>query len=123
MSVHRVLCFGGRQYTDAQRVDACLNHFWTLISGAPFMVIHGGARGADTLCGEWARRRGLPVARVDANWDAHGKAAGSLRNTWMLEYLQPTYAIGFPGGPGSRNMAAQLKAAGVTLWLIDGAIN
>jgi hypothetical protein len=115
---HRVLCFGGRAFVDAAKVDKALNQFWASISGEPFLLIHGGAKGADTMCGEWAKARGLPVARVDANWDAHGKAAGPIRNQWMLEYLQPTYAIGFPGGVGTRDMQLRLDQAKVPLWLI-----
>jgi len=26
-------------------------------------IIHGGARGADTLAGEWGKRKGLPLWR------------------------------------------------------------
>lgn len=117
--IHRVLCFGGRAYVDAKMVDQCLSQLPRILSGAPFAIIHGGARGADTLCGAWGRARGIPVACIDANWDFYGKKAGSLRNQWMLEFFLPTYAVGFPGGPGTRDMRLRLDNAKVPCWMIN----
>lgn len=118
MTGHRVLCFGGRAFVDTRMVDRALSQLPTILGGAPFAIVHGGARGADTLCGEWAKARGIPVARVDADWDFYGKKAGPIRNQWMLEFFQPTYAIGFPGGVGTRDMQLRLDQAKVPLWLV-----
>lgn len=110
MTKLRVLVFGGRDYTDAQMVDRALS---MLDVGC---IIHGGARGADTLAGEWGKRRGLPVLRIDAPWDTHGKGAGPVRNQWMIDWAMPTYAVGFPGGVGTRDMAHRCMVAGLPLW-------
>lgn len=77
---------------------------------------HGGARGADTLAGEWGKRKGLPVLRVDANWDYYDKAAGPIRNQWMIDFAFPTYAVGFPGHTGTSDMAERCVEAGLPLW-------
>jgi hypothetical protein len=113
--MQRVLCFGGRDYSDAAFVDACLTQLWNLF-GEQFLIINGGARGADTLCKEWGMRKAWPVITMDAPWATGGKGAGFLRNGWMIKYAFPTYAVGFPGGPGTRDMTERLKQAGVTLW-------
>jgi hypothetical protein len=110
MTKLRVLVFGGRDYTDAATIDAALS---LLDVGC---IIHGGARGADTLAGEWGKRKGLPVLRVDAPWDFYGNRAGRVRNQWMLDWAMPTYAAGFPGGTGTRDMAERCAAAGLPLW-------
>lgn len=117
MTTHRVLCFGGRDYLGP--VDPYLSQLPTLLG--EFCIIHGDARGADRGCGEWARRQGICEIRVPAPWDfykAMGRTggAGPTRNQWMLDFCMPTYAVGFPGGAGTADMARRLKAAGVTLW-------
>lgn len=116
----RVLCFGGRDYRDATVIDRALSQLAAAQSFTQFAVIQGGARGADALCKAWGLKHGHPVLNLDAPWDFYGKKAGSLRNSWMLELCAPTYAVGFPGGPGSADMARQLRAAGVTIWFPVG---
>lgn len=111
---HRVLCFGGRRYFDRSAIDAALALLRETLGD--FAVIHGGAQGADTLCGAWGKARGLPVIRVDANWDVYLKRAGGIRNSWMLEICAPSYAVEFPGGTGTADMKTKLLAAGVPVW-------
>jgi hypothetical protein len=49
-------------------------------------VVHGGCpEGADHMAGVLASRTGLLVEVHEANWRAHGKAAGSLRNQEMVD--------------------------------------
>lgn len=79
-------------------------------------IIHGGARGADSLCGAWARDNGVPEIVMAAQWDKYGKQAGSMRNQWMFEILQPTYAVAFPGGVGTEHMVRILERANVPVW-------
>lgn len=116
MTGHRVLVFGGRDFYDGDAVNRALDSFRTRIEGQVFAVIHGGARGADSAAGRWARQHGLPEIVVNANWDRHGKAAGSMCNQWMLDFCHPTYAIAFPGGPGTRDMTRRCAAAGIAVW-------
>jgi hypothetical protein len=113
--MHRVLCFGGRTYEDMPALTIALDMVAAHLGA--LAVVHGGARGADDLAGAWARKRGVPLAIVPAPWDFYGKRAGTLRNSWMISLCQPTYAVGFPGGVGSANMASQCRAAGIPLWL------
>lgn len=49
------------------------------------ILIHGGAKGIDTLAGDYAKTLGWTVHEYPADWDAHGKAAGPIRNQQMLE--------------------------------------
>jgi hypothetical protein len=60
-------------------------------------IVHGAARGADTLTKEVAEERGWTHDRIrafPAQWDRYGKSAGTYRNQDMLNYLvgQRTYA-------------------------------
>jgi hypothetical protein len=110
----RVLCYGGRHYAAAECVDWALSHLAQ--QHGKFLVVNGGARGADALCKQWGLRHGHPVITMDAAWEALGNSAGHKRNQWMLDYAAPNYALAFPGGPGTADMTRRVKLAGLPLW-------
>lgn len=67
-------------------------------------MIHGNARGADTLAGNWAKKNKIEkITAVPADWNTHGKRAGYLRNIAMAD-LGPECCIAFPGGRGTMMM-------------------
>lgn len=107
----KVLVCGGRDFADRMMLYEHLdvmhsNHAITLI-------IHGDARGADTLAKEWAVSRGVKHRAFPAKWAEHGKAAGPIRNAQMLAEGQPDKVVAFPGGSGTANMVEQSRRAGV----------
>jgi hypothetical protein len=51
------------------------------------LIIHGGAKGVDMLTDAHAQALGFAVARLDANWNKYLKAAGPIRNGWMLDLV------------------------------------
>ena len=108
MSGSVIVC-GGRDYADRVRVHEVLS----LHIPPHATVIHGGARGADTLAGEWADANGFRSRVYLARWQKEGKAAGVLRNQRMLEQERPVLVVAFPGGKGTKDMVARAKAAGV----------
>jgi hypothetical protein len=77
----RILVTGDREWTDEARVEELLTD--TLFEGDT--LIHGAARGADTLAGEVAKRFGNEIEAYPADWKTYGKAAGVLRNQQMLD--------------------------------------
>lgn len=110
----RVLCCGGRDFTDQNFVNARLDQLREKYGD--FAIVHGGARGADTCWDFYGRTKGLPVAVVNANWSFYDKKAGPVRNRWMLELFQPNMVVAFPGGAGTRDMISISKLAGVVVW-------
>jgi hypothetical protein len=48
-------------------------------------VVHGAARGADTIAGELARGFGMKVEIHPANWEEYHRAAGPIRNQEMVD--------------------------------------
>ncbi len=109
----RVLVTGGREFNDASAVDAALAVTRSLNLDA---LIEGGARGADTLCGDWARTRGIPVETFEARWTQEGRAAGALRNLRMLREGTPDLLIAFPGGRGTAHMVEAASKAGLPVF-------
>jgi hypothetical protein len=117
--MHRILVCGGREFADKGRVFTVLDYYRET-SGGFMVVIHGAARGADSLAGEWATTRGIPVEAYPANWERDGRRAGPIRNAQMLREGKPTVVIAFPGGRGTADMIAQAKRAGVPALEIPG---
>lgn len=105
----RVIVCGGRNYSDVRRVEEQLETLNIRL------LITGGARGADELAYDWAMKRGCPVCVFPANWNVNGKAAGPIRNGWMLEHGKPDLVVAFPGGTGTLDMIHRARIAGVAV--------
>ena len=103
----RVLVCGGRDFDDYGFVREVLDYY------APTAVIHGAARGADSLAHRWAQSRCIAVESHPADWRTHGRAAGPIRNAKMLAEGKPDLVIAFPGGNGTAHMVKIAKAKGV----------
>lgn len=109
----RVLVCGGREFQGVVDLDASLDAFHQGPRGPIELVIHGGARGADSMAGEWARSRGIACVVFEANWAAEGRSAGPIRNKRMLDEGMPDVIIAFPGGRGTANMTGQARDRGL----------
>lgn len=108
----RVLCCGGRTYANRAALFAALDHL--LAKRLPgVVIIHGGARGADSLAGEYAAERGLACEVYPADWAAHGRIAGPLRNARMITEGKPDACVCFAGGRGTADMRGRAIAAGL----------
>lgn len=111
----RALVCGGRDYADKEFLFSSLTHckkWWNLTT-----IIHGGAKGADSLAGDWAEQEKLNIIVIKANWDLYGKSAGMIRNKQMLE-LKPNVVIAFDGGAGTENMITISRKAGVPVLIL-----
>ena len=86
-----LLVTGDRNWSNGARI------YRTIAAAAPFLsrVIHGGARGADTLAGDVAVKLGIPVTRYPAQWDRWGRSAGMIRNQQMLTVGRPNLVFAF----------------------------
>jgi hypothetical protein len=111
----RVLVCGGRDYADYVNVVKMLSALETM--RGPFTtIIHGCARGADTLADRYARANDIVVAKFPADWERYGSAAGPIRNRQMLDEGKPDLVVAFPGGRGTANMVQQARRVGVEVY-------
>lgn len=76
------------------------------------VIVHGAARGADTIARLVAEDLGLATEAHPADWKKHGKAAGPIRNQEMLD-SGIDLVIAFPGGNGTADMVKRARQAGV----------
>lgn len=114
----RVLVCGGRDWEDELAVELALNCLNEL-HGIE-CIVHGAARGADTLAMQWANRRGVKHRPFPANWDAHGLGAGRRRNRQMLREAEPDLVVAFPGGSGTLDMIEISEKAGIPVLKFGG---
>lgn len=109
----RVLVCGGRDFADR---DLLFHTLGAIHAATPFTaLIHGAAKGADRLAGEWAESASVPIAAFPADWKRYRAGAGPKRNARMLVEGKPELVVAFPGGSGTADMIAQAEAAGVTV--------
>jgi hypothetical protein len=104
----RVLVCGGRGYNDYEKVKEALDAL-----GHIDTIIHGAARGADTLAGRYAEENGIPCSRYPALWSELGRSAGYERNERMLRESNPDLVVAFPGGHGTFMMKRLASEADV----------
>lgn len=107
----RIIFCGGRDYADRTAVSRVL----LALDADVVTVVHGGARGADSIVGELAEDIGWGPFRVEvypAEWDLYGKGAGPRRNAQMLA-SGADLVVAFPGGVGTDDMKRRARAAGV----------
>jgi hypothetical protein len=106
----RILITGGRDFADRDMLYRVLDQLHAEHSFS--VLIHGAAKGADRLAGEWAGARGVEVLALPADWKRHGRGAGLIQNRQMLEE-KPDLLVAFPGGKGTADMVTVAKKAGL----------
>lgn len=113
--MRRVLVCGPRTWNSYGRI------FWALAALkrdiGPFVVVHGGANGADKMAGRAAHALGLKEEVHIPDWRPHGvydAGAGFKRNIIMLEsgiYL----VLAFGWGKGTRHTISNARERGMRL--------
>jgi hypothetical protein len=82
----RILVTGSRNWNDGTAVEAAIvtavRELGDRIS--PVTIVHGGARGADSIAESVAHKYRLNVECHPAAWDTRGRAAGVIRNSEMV---------------------------------------
>jgi hypothetical protein len=110
----KILVTGGRDFTGRDLVKKTLLEFVTIF-GRPELLIHGGARGADTICGEEATKLGIRTLVVLPDWERFKHTAAILRNQEMVD-MKPDFLLPFPGGSGTRDCMKRAKKAGIPFY-------
>jgi len=116
-----VLVCGGRDLNDYQwfmkRFDDFSAYIKREFDQEVTTIIHGAARGADSLAANYAFTLGIEQKDFPAQWNVHGKSAGPIRNQLMLDQ-DPDYVLGFEGGRGTNHMLSIARAKGTTTFHI-----
>lgn len=107
--IYRFLVTGGRDFQNPAMVRLALQAMPINAT-----LVHGAARGADSLAAAQWEAWGGATEPFPADWDKHGKAAGPIRNQEMLQ-SGIDHLIAFPGGRGTADMVRRCERAGVPI--------
>jgi hypothetical protein len=118
---YRLLVTGSRQWQDRRTIADALNQQhrdWGRPADAVLVV--GDAIGADAIAAELWAKAGLVVERHDANWELHGKRAGMVRNSVMIDSgVDACLSFSYENSPGTRHCTGLARKSGVTTRLFE----
>jgi predicted Rossmann fold nucleotide-binding protein DprA/Smf involved in DNA uptake len=90
----RLAIVGSRDIYDPRMLAHGLRRVRSQFPGVEIVeIVSGGARGADWMAEDYARRNGIPVKVFPAEWNRHGRKAGFLRNREIVAYADVVLAI------------------------------
>ncbi len=99
----KLLVTGSRTITDAAVVDGVLDKLAAEFPEQISLVIHGGAKGVDTLAGAWARRHNIPVQVVLADHSAGYSAFNFIKRDWaMVDLADRVVGVWDGSSPGTK---------------------
>lgn len=113
----RLLVTGSRTFADRVLVTDALAWGWRELGSDPACVlVHGGARGLDTLAADVWGAHALECEAHPADWARFGRSAGHRRNAEMVA-LGADLCLAFPLGAsrGTRGCMALAERAGIRL--------
>lgn len=109
----KLIVSGSRDIRDKQAVREAIQDA-DLLFGPVDEIVHGGARGVDSLADSIAKDMGFPEITVfHADWKEYGKAAGPRRNHEMAEYGDALVAVWDGQSRGTKIMIQKALAYGL----------
>ena len=74
-------------------------------------IVSGGARGADSLAGRYAKQFVIPLKVFEAEWDKYGKSAGFIRNQTIVDNCDMVLAFWDGESRGTADTIEKAKKA------------
>lgn len=113
----RVVVTGSRVWDDE---DAIYEALKPLAAKGRLTIVHGGARGADTLTAKVVRGLGATQEVYRPDWGKYGKAAGIVRNAAMLD-TKPDLVLAFWDGAsrGTKYTIDEARRRGIPVRVIQ----
>jgi len=75
-------------------------------------LVSGGAKGVDTWAAIYAKRQSRDFKVFPADWEAHGKMAGFLRNHDIVDYATDVVAFWYGESRGTAHTIKLAREAG-----------
>jgi hypothetical protein len=113
----RLLVCGDRNWKDKGLINKVLLSYWMDAPWETLTIIHGCAKGVDSLAGEIGKENSQKILEFPAQWDKFGKSAGPIRNQQMLDKGKPDLVLAFHDNieesKGTKDMVNRAKNAGL----------
>lgn len=109
ISKYRVIIEGCRDFDDYELLKEKCDYFLQDEKKEDVVIISGHTSGADALGERYAQERGFQLETFPADWKAHGRAAGPIRNARMASAANALIAFWDGKSRGTKNMIETAK--------------
>lgn len=104
---------GSRTYNDYGHIEKILKEL-------PIThIVSGGSYGVDALAEWYATTYNIPYTVIPAEWSEHGKAAGPIRNTKIIESAELVVAFWDMRSPGTKDSINKARKLNKQLLVIN----
>jgi hypothetical protein len=114
----KTIIAGSRNFTDPTLVEMAVelarNHIQVT------EVVSGQCEGIDRLGEIWATTHDIPCSYFPADWDKHGKAAGPIRNSEMVNYADALIAVWDGRSRGTMDVIKKARTKGLKVAVYSG---
>ena len=111
----KVIVAGTRTF-DSARFTGLVAWALTSLDWPVEEIVSGAASGIDTAGENWAKINRVPIKHFFPDWDAHGKAAGPLRNEEMAKYADALILVWDGHSAGSADMRDRARRHGLPVF-------
>lgn len=101
---YKVIIAGCRDFADYELLKEKCNFYLQNKKPENIVIVSGHASGADALGERYAQERGLQLETYPADWKAHGRAAGPIRNAQIATVADALIALWDGKSHGIKNM-------------------
>lgn len=108
----KVAVIGSRSFNDYQRLKDTLSKIDVSL------LVSGGANGADKLGEQYANENNIPTKIFLPDWEKHGKAAGFLRNTDIINEAELVVAFWDQQSNGTRDSIQKAEKQGKKVMIV-----
>lgn len=110
ISKYKVIIAGCRDFNDYELLKEKCDDFLQDEKKEDVVIISGHASGADALGERYAQECGFQLETYPADWKAHGRAAGPIRNARMSSAANALIAFWDGKSRGTKNMIETAKS-------------
>ncbi|MFW5847609.1 MAG: DUF2493 domain-containing protein [bacterium] len=95
----KIAVVGSRTFNNYNFLCEILNKYKENI----FLIVSGGAKGADSLGEKWANENNIKTLIIRPDWEKHGRAAGFIRNKDIVDESDIVIAFWNQTSKGTKN--------------------
>lgn len=108
----KVAVIGSRSFNDYEKLKDTLSKIDVSL------LVSGGANGADKLGEQYANENNIPTKIFLPDWKKHGKAAGFLRNTDIINEAELVVAFWDQQSNGTRDSIQKAEKQGKKVMIV-----
>lgn len=114
-----IAIIGSRTFNNYDKFKYYLNDYFDKNDNIKkYRIISGGAIGTDSMASRYARENKIEILEMLPNWKKHGRKAGIIRNTDIINSADLVIAFSQNNSSGTNDSIKKAKAAGKVLSII-----